>query len=120
MTLLFLVSCNTVPIKKELTFNALILENNSGSDLENVRIEARKTGAFAACGVIFSGSSCSTTFRAKVYQGNSVHISWLLKGKEQQIGPLFVQQPEVINHELPARIVIRFNSDNDVIARFMY
>jgi len=118
--LLFLVSCTTAETKKELIFNALVLENNSGSDLENVRIEARKTGAFAACGVILTGTACSTNFRSKVYQGNAIHLSWLLNGQEQHIGPLFVLPPDIISTDLPARIVIRFNADNDVTARFMY
>jgi len=120
VSVLFITGCTTVAVKKELTFNGLVLENNSASELKNVRIEARKTGAFASCGLIIRGTSCSTTFRTKVYQGNSVYISWLLNGKEQLIGPIFVGQPETINYDLPAHIVIRFNSDNDVTARFMY
>lgn len=117
---LFLVSCNTVLTKKELTFNALVLENNSGADLENVRIEARKIGAFVACGVIFRGTSCSTTFQTKIYQGNSVYISWMLNEQEQLIGPLYVKLPQTIQFDSPARIVISFDSENNVTARFMY
>ena len=98
----------------------MALENKSSTQLENVRIEARKTGTFASCGVILRGTSCSTTFRTKVYQGNSVYITWVWNGQEQLIGPIFVELPETINYDLPARIVIRFYSDNDVTARFMY
>jgi len=43
-----------------------------------------------------------------------------LNGQEQLIGPLLVELPETINDDSTARIVIIFNSDNDVTARFMY
>jgi len=116
----FIAGCTSVPVKKQLTFNALVLENNTGTQLENVRIAARKNGAFASCGVILRRTSCSTTFQTKVYQGNSVYISWLHNGHEQLVGPLYVEPPEKINYDLPASIVISFNSDNDVTAKFMY
>ncbi|NOQ94123.1 MAG: hypothetical protein GQ547_05740 [Methylophaga sp.] len=116
----FIAGCTTVPVKKELIFNALVLDNKSGSDLEYVRIEARNTGAFASCGVILRGTSCSTTFRTRTYQGNSVYITWVKDGQDQLVGTLFVEQSETINYEMAARIVIMFNSDNDVTAKFMY
>ena len=38
--------CSTTSVKKELTFNALILDNKSGLTLEHVRIEARANESF--------------------------------------------------------------------------
>ncbi|NQZ54712.1 MAG: hypothetical protein HRT93_10750 [Piscirickettsiaceae bacterium] len=116
----FIVGCNTVSVKKELTFNALILDNNSGTELENVRIQVKETGAFLSCGVVLRGRSCSTTFQTRVYQGNSVYISWQIHGKERIVGPLHVELPLSMQYELPARIVIKFDSINDVTAKFKY
>ena len=102
------------------SFNALILDNKSGLTLEHVRIEARQTRAFASCGTILSGTSCSTTFRVKVYQGNTVYISWQSHGKKQVIGPLYIEPPETRQYDAPARIMISFMSEHDVSAKFIY
>jgi len=120
IALVFLVGCSSVPAKKELTFNALILDNQSRLELRNVRIEASKTGVFASCGVILIRTSCSTTFRAKLYQRNAVYISWLSRGNEKVIGPLYVRLPEKIRYDLPASIMVKFMSENDVSAEFIY
>ena len=88
--------------------------------MENVRIEAKKTRAFASCGVVLYGTSCSTTFQTKAYQGNSIYISWQLHGKDYIAGPLHVELPETVNYEEPAIVVIMFDSESNVTARFTY
>ena len=120
IAMIFMAGCSSTPVKKGLTFNALILENKSGLKLENVRIEARQTRAFASCGAILNGTVCSTTFRTKAYQGNSVYISWQSHGKEQVIGPLYVELPQTIQYDSPAVIMISFMSEYDVSAKFIY
>ncbi|MGK0293741.1 MAG: hypothetical protein ACI9U1_002143 [Porticoccaceae bacterium] len=115
-----MVGCVSTPVKKELIFNALIFDNQSGSELENVRIEVRKTGVFASCGVILSGTACSTTFRTKIYQGNPVYISWQVHGQKRAMGPLYVELPQTIQYDVPARIRVSFKSENDVTAKFSY
>ena len=120
LVLIFLVGCGSTPVKKELIFNALILDNQSRSELRNVRVEASKTGVFASCGVILSGTRCSTTFRIKVYQRNAVYISWRSLGNDQIIGPLNVTLPEKIRDDWPASILVKFKSEDHVSAEFIY
>ncbi len=120
IAMIVMAGCSSKPIKKELSFNALVLENKSGSELENVRIEARQTGVFASCGSILRGTSCSTTFLTKVYQGNAVYISWQVHGQKRVIGPLYIELPQVIQDDSVARIMISFISENDVTAKFRY
>lgn len=120
IAMIFIAGCSSTPVKKGLIFDALVLENKSLSELENVRIEVRQTGAFASCGVILRARSCSTTFRAQVYQGNSVYISWQSHGQKHYIGPLHVELPETIKHDTLASIVISVMPENRLTAKFIY
>lgn len=115
-----LVGCVATPVKKELAFNALVFDNQSVSELKNVRIKAKNTGGFASCGLILRRTACSTTFRTKVYQGNSVYISWQMNGQERAMGPLYVELPVTVEPDLLARLMIIFKSENEVTAKFSY
>jgi len=117
----FLAACvATALVKETLTINTLMIENHSSSDLNNVKIKVEQTGAYASCGLVLRGRSCSTTFKSKTYQGNPVFISWEHNGKPQKVGPLYGEVPENIKVGSDAAVVIAFNSARDVSVHFRY
>ncbi|MBL4744136.1 MAG: hypothetical protein JKX87_05810 [Cycloclasticus sp.] len=120
MILAFIVSCSALPVKKPLMFNEVIFSNASDTQLENVRVEVKKTTAYFSCSILVKHGICSTSFPPKVYQGNSIYISWKIEGKEKVVGPLHIQLPPIIREDTPARVVIRFNSENNISAKFVY
>ena len=110
----------TTPVKQQLSINTLVIENHSLSDLNNVKIKVEQTGAYASCGSVLRGRSCSTTFKSKTYQGNPVFISWEHNGQQQKVGPLYGQEPDNIKAGTDAAIVIAFVSASDVTVQFRY
>ena len=121
ITIVLLTACvATTPVKKQLSINALVIENHSSSDLHEVKIKVEQTGAYASCGLVLRGRSCSTTFKSKAYQGNPVFISWEHNGKQQKVGPLYGEEPDNIKTGIDAAVVIVFNSARDVTVQFQY
>ena len=121
IAIVLLTACvATTPVKQQLTINALVIENHSSSDLHDVKIKVEQTGAFASCGLVLRGRSCSTTFKSKIYQGNPVFISWTYDGKQQKVGPLYGNEPDKIKTGMDAAVVIAFNSARDVTVQFRY
>jgi hypothetical protein len=120
MMMVVLIACKATSIKKELIFNSLTFDNQSGSVLNDVKISVDKTGAFVSCGLVYKGPSCSTSFPAKVYQGNSVQISWQIKGVAYSVGPIYVEPPILIDSNTPANIIIKFGLESEITTKFSY
>ena len=119
--LVLLAACvATAPSKKQLTINTLMIENHSLSELNNVKIKVEQTGAYASCGLVLRGRSCSTTFKSKVYQGNPVFISWEHNGQQHKVGPLYGEEPVEIKTGVDAAVVVAFVSANNVTVQFRY
>ncbi|OUR72147.1 hypothetical protein A9Q78_07505 [Methylophaga sp. 41_12_T18] len=118
---LLLVGCiATTPVKPQLMINALVIENNSLTELHNVKIKVEQTGAYGSCSLVLLGRACSTTFPTKIYQGNPVFLTWEIQGQPRQVGPLYVQNSERIQVGRDAAVVINFQSINDVTVKFRY
>jgi len=112
--------CETRPSEELLVFDSLAFENNSYLTLNDVRIEVKDTGAFAACSPVLSMSTCETSFRARDYQGNPVYISWSTNEGNRIIGPIKVNMPAKIILEKVAKIIIAFDSQEQLTAKFVY
>lgn len=122
--LIFLAGCETrqslESVQQKLMFDTLVFENDSYSTLDMVRIEVRETGAFAMCSPVYSRTICSTSFQTKVYQDNPVYISWDVKGVSKVAGPIKVRLPDNISFEEIAQVVVQFDSEGRLTARFIY
>jgi len=110
----------TTTVAPQLTINALVIENNSATELHNVKIKVEQTGVYASCSLVLLGRACSTTFPTTIYQGNPVFLTWDIQGQQRQVGPLYVQNPERIQADRDAAVVINFQSSNDVTVKFRY
>jgi len=118
--LVSLVGCSIAPAIPELKFNSLVIQNNSGMALEDVKIKVEKTGALAYCSLILPGSSCSTGFPDKRYQGNPIYISWTHNGQSRVAGPVIVELPEKTYGEVSASALLEFGSPELISTRFVY
>jgi len=118
--LVSLVGCSIAPAIPELKFNSLVIQNNSGMALEDVKIKVEKTGALAYCSLILPESSCSTGFSDKRYQGNPIYISLTHNGRSMVAGPVMVELPQKTYSEKGATALLEFTSPEFISARFVY
>lgn len=121
LALVVLISgCETRPSEETLVFDTLVFENNSNTTLNDLRIEVKGTREFAACSPVFSKSVCKTSFRARNYQGKSVYISWMTSDGNKLIGPIKVNLPSKVEFDKVAKIIISFDSQEQLTAYFVY
>jgi len=120
LVLSIVAGCSTLAIEGELKFDALVIQNNSGLELQDVKIKVEKTGALAYCSLILPDSSCSTLFPEMVYQKNPIFISWTQNGRSRVVGPVMVELPEKTDGSLNASALIEFVSPEQISARFVY
>ncbi len=102
------VGCVSMPRFRAIQIDGLILKNQTSVPVENVMLYIEKTREFASCSFLLPGSSFSTTFPVRRYQGNRVQISWSHRGRKWSPKEFVIKPPENLVPGQPVKVLIVF------------
>ena len=100
--------CSSVSPFQAVRIDGLILQNQTGQPLENITLVVENTREFAACAYILAGSSFSTRFPGRRYQGNPVRVTWSHPGRKWESKKFVIKPPDGLIPDKPAKVLIVF------------
>jgi len=107
-----LQACSTVATVPEtkpeaaVEVDGVIIRNQLGTPVTDVRILAVAAGDFVTCGNIMARSTCSTGFPNRYYSSDKLQVSWKEYGAPQSTDEFALEPREDIDMERPARVEV--------------
>jgi hypothetical protein len=101
--------CGEVLKTRSIEIGGLIIRNQTGGPLYDIKLKVERTGTVVACNFIPVGKSFSTGFPLRRYQGNSVRGSWRQNGNNFATRDLYAEIPEVLDISAPAMAVFEIH-----------
>lgn len=114
-----IIGCTVTGLSIPLHVGGLFFHNNTATPLHNVSLRVEKTNDLVSCGLIPAGSTCSTTFPLKKYQGNPVMLSWVQEGRAWSSEEFYIQLPHPLVYDKPITAVVDIGNQGKVNARFV-
>lgn len=114
----YFLGCTALPYRA-VQIDGLVFRNHTGNPMENITLHVEKTRAFASCSLVLAGSSFSTTFPVRRYQGNQAVVSWEHRGRRWTSKPFVIQVPKNIIRGKPVKALIVFFENGHMDARMI-
>lgn len=103
--------CTAVSPFQVIRIDGLVLQNQTAQPLENITLMIENTREFASCAFILAGSSFSTRFPNRRYQGNPVRVTWTHQGRKWESKKFIIKPPDDLNPNKPVQVRISFFED---------
>lgn len=110
--LVLCASCASNPVIEpvspavRIAIEAVVIRNDLAFPVTDVQIIAPATGNFVACGQIWAGTECATTFPTLEYQADPVIVSWKEYGQPHSTGEFVIEIPDSMTAGEAARLIV--------------
>lgn len=114
-------ACSSIPgggPQAGILFDEVVLRNDTGDQIENVRIEVAQFDRFFSCSYIMPRSTCSTGFKPRRYRQNGIEISWTQRGQDYVSGPIVVPADGSLDRSRVYKAVVVILGERQFTARF--
>ncbi len=118
---LTLCACSPLPAdtpEPGVMFDEVILRNDTRGEIENVRIDVERFNRFFSCNYILPRTNCSTRFKKRRYQHNSIQITWTQRGQAYDSGSIFVSTDGILDVSRVHKAVVVILDNRQFTARF--
>jgi len=101
-------ACTSVSPFQAIRIEGLVLQNQTGRPLEDIILVVENSQEFAACAHIPAGSSFSTRFPSRRYQGSPARVTWKHQGRRWESKKFSIKPPDDLIPDKPVKVLIVF------------
>ena len=97
-----------------IEIRGLVIRNDSGADLRDIRLLVEKTRTTVTCSYIPAGGKFSTEFPLRSYQHNYVIVSYRQGGRLYETRPLYAHIPDGLTRSAVVQVIVRIDRSGRV------